>query len=184
MILALYGVLSVALMVFAPTIDVILDSGATVSLRSLYQDSKLGLIFLRHLGCPFCREQVVELRNYPEANLAFVVMASPEATRAFKEKLRSPHPFICDPTKALYRSFGLGSASLGQIFNTHTLMRGTALALKGVGGGRMVGDPFALAGSFVIDIDGKVIWEYQAKDAADNPEIHCVLDRLLVGNKT
>ncbi len=163
---------------FAPSVEVTLHTGVQVSLNSLYANARLGVFFLRHLGCPFCREQVIALRDRADANVVFVVMASPEDTTEFRAKLHSPQNFICDPAKSLYRAFGLGTGNLTQMFNLHTLSRGTSLAFQGVNAGRVIGDPMALSGAFLVDVDGRILWEHRAKDAADNPQVSQLLDQL------
>lgn len=43
--------------------SVIDETGKTISLVSLWERRKLVLIFTRHMGCRFCKEQVAELKK-------------------------------------------------------------------------------------------------------------------------
>lgn len=153
----------------APLLDVLLHSGETVPFATLYADRPLGLVFVRHFGCVFCREHVASLRGETDLNLVFVGMGSPEATRDWRDGIRSPHPFICDQERELYRHFLLPEGRFGQMFNPRTFGLGFRAALKGHGVGKPVGNPWQLAGAFVIAIDGQVRWEHRSRDAADNP---------------
>lgn len=109
------------------------------------------------------------MRPHAEWNVAFVGMSSPAHAEAFRQKLESPHVFLCDPDKALYRGFGLTAGKLSQMFNMNTLVAGARAAAKGHGIGAPVGDPMQMPGAFVIGIDGEVTWEHRSRDAADNP---------------
>lgn len=159
----------------APDVDVLLDSGEKVPLRSLYADRKLVLVFLRHFGCVFCREQVGQLRVHPNLNVAFVAMATPEQARDFKTKTRSPHPFVCDPERDLYEAFGLGRGDLKQMMNPRVFSRGFGATLRGHFVGLPIGDPWQMPGVFAIEPDGEVSWEYRSVDMSDNPATQTLL---------
>lgn len=152
----------------APNINVLLSSGETAPLDSLYSDSPIALVFLRHFGCPFCKRLVDQLTRRPHLNVVFVGMGDVVDTRRFAESRRVVHPFICDPDRKLYESFGLGRANFRQIFNSRTLTHGLAAISQGYLVGRPNADPAQLDGSFVIDTDGRVVWSYRARDLAGN----------------
>ncbi len=154
-----------------PLFDVVLSDGSTVPLRSLYEDRPLCLVFLRHLGCIFCREHVAELREAKDLNIAFVSMsAAPEVDR-FRKEAGSPHPFISDSARALFEVFGLRRASLGQVFSPKVFGKGARAWSKGVRSSRPPTDPWQLGGTFVIDTDGEVVWERRSEDVADNATV-------------
>lgn len=158
----------------APDVMVQLHTGETVSLKDLYLEMRLVLVFLRHCGCIFAKEQVANLRFHPNLNIAFVSMANVEETAAFRERLRSPHPFIADPDRRLYAAFGLGRGEGKQIFNLKTFARGFGAMLRGHWVGKPVGDPWQMPGVFVIESDGEVSWEYRSVHAADNVDAKLV----------
>ena len=99
----------------APEIDVTLSTGEVKPLRSLYEQERLALVFLRHFGCTFCREHVRELRRLPELNIAFVTLGTPEQAEDFRLNMGSPHVFISDPEKKLHGMFNLERGGLTQI---------------------------------------------------------------------
>ncbi len=150
----------------APEIDVLTSSGETVPFSSFYAERAVGVVFLRHLGCLFCRRHVSQLRRHPELNLVFVSMGSPEETREFEAKWKTVHPFLCDPEKTLFEKFGLTRAKWSQIVGPRVLLQGAASIRYGVG--TPLGDPMQLAGTFVINRSGEVVWSHRARDASDN----------------
>lgn len=152
----------------APDLKISLDDGSQVLLSSLYADDKLVLIFLRHFGCTFCREQVAQLRLQSKLNVVFVGMGTVEETSEFKRKMRSPHAFIADPNREVYRAFGLGTGTGKQVFNLKVFARGFGATLRGHFVGAPIGDPWQMPGVFLIDSTGEIVWEYRSVDIADN----------------
>lgn len=144
------------------------EDGSTLLLGDLFEGSPFALVFLRHLGCVFCREQVKELADFPEWNVAFVSMAEPDEAARFKEKLKSPHVFLCDPEAALYERFRVGRGGLRQMFGGQNFRRGMEAMRKGAGVGAPVGDPWRLGATFVLDGSGAIRWEHRNMDASDN----------------
>lgn len=151
----------------APEVDVTLSTGETVPLKSLYENERMALIFLRHLGCVFCKEHVAQLRSLSDLNIVFVTLGTPEATEAFRKKMQSPHRFICDPEKKLHALFNLQRGGLAEVLNSHTIVRTIAAMLKGYMQGLPQGDAAQLPGVFLIEKDGRVTWEQRAIDIAD-----------------
>jgi peroxiredoxin len=162
----------------APDALVDLDTGSQVPLSSLYGNKRLILVFLRHCGCLFAREQVAQLRFHPNLNIAFVTMASRDELAEFKKRTRSPHPMIADPDRKLYQAFGLGKGEGKQVFNLRTFARGFGATLRGHWVGTPIGDPWQMPGVFLIEPDGEISWEYRSVDAADNVSLALVQEHL------
>lgn len=78
-------------------------------------------------------------------------------------------PAIADPTRSLYTAFGLGRATLGQLFAPSVLSCGLRAARKGHSLGRPMGDPLLLAGQFLIE-SGRITWSHYSRHAADDPD--------------
>lgn len=152
----------------APNVEVLLHTGERVPLSRLYEERPLVLVFLRHCGCLFAKQQVAELRFHPHLNIAFVTMGTLEQTQSFRERSKSPHPMIADPGRALYQAFGLGRGEGKQVFNIRTFARGFGATLRGHWVGKPVGDPWQMPGVFLIGRGGEIEWEYRSVDAADN----------------
>ena len=144
-----------------------IHDGRQIKLSEVYPDAPFALIFLRHLGCVFCREQVKEMAQLEGWNIAFVAMAEPEEAAQFREKMGSLATFICDPEAELYQKFSLERGSMKQVLGASNWKRGFQAMFKGNGVGAPVGDPFRLGGAFVM-ANGKITWEHRNRDAADN----------------
>mgnify|MGYP001824308345 CR=1 FL=1 len=164
----------------AASFEEILDTatshrGATLS--RLSRENPTLVVFLRHVGCTFCRETLWELskiRSKLEARgvaLAFVHMSEPlEATQVFSRYgLDHVHRFS-DPTCEIYQAFGLQRGSFSQLFRPRVFMRGIAAGwFSGHGVGPVSGDAFRMPGLFLLD-RGKVDRSYYAQTAADRPD--------------
>lgn len=152
----------------APFAIVNLDNGESVQLESLYLDAPVALVFLRHFGCIFCREQIASLRSFATENIVLVTMGNQVATADFKRKMEIPQRLISDPTKALYQDFGLRRATLGQFVNANVVRKGLSALRAGHREGFPTHDPLQLAGVFIIDRSGEVVFEKLSKDSSDN----------------
>lgn len=152
---------------------------------SLAEHSSSGpvlLVFLRHSGCTFCREALAELAKQrseleQHGRLVLVHMGpEDEATRAYFERYGASDLLrVSDPDRALYRAFGLGRGSIGQLFGLRVWIRGMlALVTGGHGVGKLVGDGFQMPGAFVIE-GGRVVRAYIHRDAAERPDYGTLL---------
>ena len=152
----------------APYAIVNLDSGESVNLDSLYADRPLALVFMRHYGCIFCREQLASLREFKDDNIILVGMGDQKETVEFKRRMEVPQPIISDPTKALFQQFGLRRASFGQFVNRRVVTRGVNALRAGHREGIPNADPLQLAGIFILNTDGEVVFEHRSTDSSDN----------------
>ncbi len=134
-----------------------------LSLIKLSHQQPLMLIFLRHLGCVFCREALEDIskaRHELEQRgfrLVFVHMEDWEMGKEYLDKYGlSDCLHIADPKCVLYEKFGLGKASFTQLMGFQTLVKGFG---KGVDlaqfGGKAFGDAFQMPGIFCLQ-EGKI----------------------------
>lgn len=166
----------------APAVDVLTHEGTRVPLASFFADKPVALIFLRHLGCIFCREQVSELKE-AGLNIALVGMATPEEAAEFQKDVGVPHPVICDPNRHLHEAFGLTRGTKAQLINFKTITKGLRAYRAGHRQTKIIGDPFQLPGAFVIGTSGEILWEYRGKDAADHPTAQMIKSALAGAGK-
>ena len=163
-----------------PDLGVLRYDGETVPLYGLAEARPVALVFLRHLGCIFCREQVATLRDaMPEQNVAFVCMADPKLTARFRAWMKSPHVFLCDPAQKLYRALGLQRASLGSLIGPRVIAQGYSALRQGHRGGIVVGDGWQLGGTFVMQRQGGISAAFPAIDAGDHPSPEALRRALL-----
>lgn len=151
------------------------QSGPT--LAELSAQSPVLLVFLRHSGCPYCRQTLSDLgrlRSELESThtqLVIVHQDTPERGAAWISKygLGDSHQ-ISDPENKLYGQFELGKAKLWDLFGPHTWWPGfKATLLQGHGVGKVVGDIKQLTGAFLIR-DGKVVKAFRQTYSSDRPD--------------
>lgn len=134
------------------------------------------VVFLRHLGCTFCREALDDLSARRHqfrgrgTQLVLVHMsADAEAFPLFASYDLADVPRISDPERTLYRAFGLDRGSLAQLFGPRVWRRGAQAALRGHGVGRLAGDGFQMPGAFVLR-DGRIVASHVHQAAGDRPD--------------
>ena len=152
----------------APHTAVTLDTGETRELSDFYKEKPVILVFLRHFGCIFCREQIAELRPFQNENIVLVSMGRTQEAADFKRKMEIPQVMISDPNKLLYDAFGLRRGSFGQILNPTLTRKSIRLMKNGHKPGMVKHDPWMMAGVFRIEQDGEVSYSHYASDISDN----------------
>jgi peroxiredoxin len=147
----------------------------------LSQDAPLMLVFLRHIGCTFCRSMLHDLKDnlaYLESEgftVALVHMSDENAeTHAFFEHFGLEElPRFSDKERVLYKSVGLRRGNLNQLFGWESFAKGIPAILDGHGIGSLEGDGFQLSGVVVLHkgIILKVDVHVNASDSTDFIEI-------------
>jgi peroxiredoxin len=147
------------------------------TLDSLSKESSLMLVFLRHMGCTFCRETLGDLaanRAAIEASGTRIVLIHMGAEAQAAPMLRKYGLLnidrVSDPKQAIYKAFGLQRGKLWALFGPKVWWRGFQagiLARHGVG--TLAGDGFQMPGVFVV-FHGEVIRSYTHQDASDRPD--------------
>lgn len=156
----------------APDVTLSDHDGQSVPLSSLWRDRPLVLIFIRHTGCPFCREHVAELRDRAAefeaagASVVIVTMSSVAQAQLFRSELKLPFRVLSDVEQAAYRAFEVPRGGLFSVAGPSVWARGF-FAMWKHGGGRMIGDPFQLPGSFVIDRAGVIRLADYSRNSAE-----------------
>lgn len=159
----------------APDATLAAADGRSIRLATLWLEGPLVLVFLRHPGCPFCREMLARLRGAEEelarrgATIAVVLPTAVAGAQSVCAQL-APH-FVClaDPDGRAYELYGLGRASWLGIAGPEVMMAGVRTVLTGHLPGLPRGDTWRLGGAFVIGQDGRVRFVHRGRHAADNP---------------
>ena len=156
------------------------------ALASLWSERPAVLVFLRHLGCMFCREYTAQLQEdlaafqKYEAKIALINFETAEATHKFCDARSLVPSFVClsDTERNAYRAYNLSRITAGELFAPHVWARGFQAALHGHLASIPKGDPFQMPGVFVVDTSGIIQFAHRNKDAADNPPNEMVLSVL------
>ncbi len=174
----------------APGISVLhAATGESYALPRLWQTGPAVLLFLRHLGCTFCRELVSQLRQdvtrFCErgVTLALINVADTKQTNLFCAERDLGLPFLClsDPQRSAFTAYGLSRVGPLELFTPHVVARGIQATLHGHFVGMPKGDLFQMPGVFIVDTEGIVRYAHRSKDMSDNPpnaDLFAVLDTL------
>ena len=150
------------------------NSGETVAAMS-HQGPVL-MAFLRHAGCPFCKEAATDLAREKAmldslgVRLVLVHMGDERAGEQFFTSYDlSDSPRISDAERTLYRAFRLRRGRLGQLFGVRVWWRAIAAAWRGHWPGRLQGDGFQMPGLFLVR-NGRIVRTFRYETAADRPD--------------
>jgi len=147
------------------------------SLDELSHTSPVLVVFLRHTGCPFCREAMRDVHRQRQSIAAagvtpvFVHQGDEDDTaRAiFESEHVADIPRISDPDRHLYRAFELRRGNLWQMFGPKVWWRSMQAMATGARVGRVVGDAFQMPGVFVLH-KGRIVRAFRHASQADRPD--------------
>jgi peroxiredoxin len=131
-----------------------------------------------------CREHLAQLREHQEelnqskAVVLGVSFEEPSVVMQFAEGESLPYPILSDPDRRAYRAFGLVRGATAQVWSLNALRT----YARGLLRRRLPRLPHAdiaqLGGDFVLDAQGRVVYEYRSKESADRPAIDSLLDAV------
>lgn len=147
------------------------------SLKQASNESPVLLVFLRHFGCIYCKEAMIDIGKRKaeweekDVNVILVHMSDEETANSYFKKYNIEGiENISDPTCHLYASFGLGKGSFSQLFGLKNFIRGFENTMKGnFIGIKQIGDGFQMPGLFLLR-NGRVMDSYIHASAADRPD--------------
>lgn len=161
----------------APDVPIQTLNGNPVDLSILWEgaDRGLALVFLRHYGCPFCREHAREIDSQSGTlrgaglSVALIGCGTGEEARAFREELGLNTPVFNNPDRSAYAAYGLHSASPGSLLHPRVIAGGVRAATRGFLPRRAQGDPLQLQGQFLIGRDGIIAAAFRPSVMSDIP---------------
>ena len=145
------------------------------------------LVFLRHFGCLFCKEALLDIaerrEKYSEAGIRiiFVHMSDPElAEKYFNDYGLSGIDHVSDVAKELYNDFGLTRGKVSQLWGLQNLIRGAQLVsnpkipftLK------TIGDGYQMPGVFVL-YKSQILESFVHQMVSDRPEYDAMVSKFL-----
>ncbi len=150
--------------------------GREVPLGQLWADRPAALVFVRHFGCVFCRQQMAEigpLRSRVESiggELAIIGHGSVAEARAFRDEQPTAIPVFTDPARKSYCALGMRRGPLS-VFTPRVLTRSITAWRQGFRQSRVAGDPFQQGGVVVIAPTGKEHYRFISRDAGDHAPV-------------
>ncbi len=103
------------------------------------------------------------------ASLHIIGNGNPSFIEGFREKTGYTGTIYTDPSLATYAALGL-VRSVGATVHPRAILKGMQRVASGMMQGRTQGDAWQQGGALVIQPDGKVLFNYQAREASDNVE--------------
>lgn len=150
------------------------------TLRDQLGDALHLLVFLRHLGCVFCRETLADLRAAAEGDAAFpavlfffqgTVTEGRALLRRYGPQLRA----ISDEAGFFYEGFGIRRGGLLEMFGPSVLRGWSRAAGKGHRNGDRSGDVWRMPGMYLAR-GSQILWAHEYRHAADQPDYGHVRD--------
>lgn len=132
------------------------------------------LVFLRQLGCIFCREMVGSLRAAAQADPSFPkVLLFFQGTgtegRVFLSRLWPEASAVADRPKRFYEAFGVERGGMVKMFGPGVWSARRRAKGAGFEQGERLGDAFMMPGVFWAE-DGRIRWVHEFRHAGDAPD--------------
>lgn len=167
----------------APDVTVLTVEYQPVALSGLWSVSHhgLALVFLRHFGCPFCKEHARELHRrrtgFGDAGVEIVMIGpgTPAEAAAFVAELGLRDPVLTDPDRSAYRAYGLAEAPIRSLLDPRIIAGGVRAAVKGFLPRMSSGNPLQLQGQFLIDRHGIIRSATRPRLMSDIPSARALL---------
>ncbi len=131
-----------------------------------------------------CREHLAQLREHDKelGRLGAVVLGvsfeEPAVIARFAERESLPYPILSDPERRAYRAFGLERGGKAQVWSPNAVRTYARGLLRGRLPHLPRADITQLGGDFVLDSQGRVVYEYRSEESADRPAIDTLLDAV------
>ncbi len=158
--------------------------GTDVRLGALWAQQPRVLVHLRHFGCLFCREHVIQLRERADriralgADLAAIGTGDRSYAADFRDAQGIDFPLLVDEALASYGAAGAQRGSLRTFLRPRQWVDGARALLSGVGNGRPGKQPFMLGATHVLTPQGRVPFAWINEDFGDNAPIDAVVATL------
>jgi peroxiredoxin len=173
----------------APDMDVQTATGETIRLSSLWAGKTLVLGFIRHFGCPQCKEMLSELVQVIPGlkragfNVAVITQGEPAETASFCQQYAPGILCLCNPDRSIYRAFGLPRGSLTQTILSQQVWKANNRVKKENGWKPELPprgqDALQMSGLFIIGSDGRIRLPYYYDHIADHPPVELLLKGVL-----
>ena len=174
----------------APDVELLTVDGGHLRLSTLWSQQTLLLSFIRHFGCPQCKEMLdILVQAQPELArhdlaIAVITHANPEETRQFCAERAPGLRCLADPEREAYRLFGLGRGGLTQTVLSPKVLSANRRLQKAKGYKAELPPPgqdaMQMSGIFIIGTDGRIRLPYYYDDIADHPPVE-LLTRGVMG---
>ena len=161
--------------------------GHEVRMGQLWAERTAVLMFVRHFGCLFCRQQIASIGPFLDrirscrAELFVVGHGSPEDARAFAAEQPLRAPLLTDPSRRSYCALDM-RRGLASVLTPAVAARSLTALRAGFRQSRVAGDPLQQGGVVVIAPGGVERFRFISQSAGDHPTPHQILSALQVSS--
>ena len=132
-------------------------------------------VFLRHFGCLFSKEMVIDAKIMMEKNPfapqpIFFYQGTVRDGKSFFDKFWPQARAVADLDQRFYSAFDVKTGGMKEMFGPDVWKCGLRAAAKGLFIGKPVGDPFTLT-SVILAQRNLILWQYQSIHAGDLPSL-------------
>lgn len=165
------------------TATVLDATGAARVLSETWRERTAVLTFLRHYGCLFCREHLIEMARSIDAirargaELYGVGLGNVKHLGWFIEEVKPTFSVFTDPSTKVYEALEF-KRGLGTVLRGDVLRRGVEAFREGHRQTSTKGNPWQQGGVVVVRPDGSVPYYYASGFAGDHPPVAEVLAAL------
>lgn len=148
-----------------------------------FRESKTAIFFLRHLGCPLCKEKVAELKDAAakfedkSVKLIVVVQSTPKRCAQVAQKQALPYPLVPDREKNLYDRFDVKRGGFREFTAPAAFVKTIKATFKGHMHGAFEGDELQVPASFLLSPEGEVIYAHYGVDVSDFGSVEDLLSK-------
>ncbi len=158
------------------------DTTTGENLGEITTDHKVLLVFLRHFGCPFCKESLMHLAEHKQQfeekgiKLVLVYMIDAKTASGYLDAYGLAGCLqVSDPEEIFYKRFQLRRGNFTQLFGWKVWVRWIELGFrKKLFNTRPEGDVAQMPGIFLLE-DGRIIRQFVYRSVADVPDLSLFL---------
>jgi hypothetical protein len=157
--------------------------GTKLKLGGEWAEHPAVIVWLRHFGCVFCREQVAEIRGRRAeiealgAGIVFVGNGTARAAAWFQKKFAADSTVLTDPELVTYRAIGARSGILSTL-GPSAWGAGLRALRSGARQSTTKGHPYQQGGLVVMAPGNRVLYKHISKAAGDHAPVADVLAAL------
>lgn len=154
------------------------------NIGEMAKEDQLLIVFLRHFGCPFCKESLLQLAEYRKEleakgiRIVLVYMVNDKiASEYLSDYGLNDMAQVSDPEEIFYKSFQLKRGSFTQLFGLKVWTRWVELGLKKkLFNTKPEGDVAQMPGIFLLN-EGRVVKQFVHRSVADTPDYAMFLEQ-------
>lgn len=115
------------------------------------------------------------LGEFGDSEVVVIAFAAPHYVTAYQRERLAPLTALVDPTKDVYRAYGLSRGSVLTVWGPKIWRTYAKLIRRGRRLQRPTEDTRQLGGDFVVDKDGHLAYVFRSDDPADRPAVNDLL---------